>query len=298
MSRSTTSFSQNTTETRLPGLQRCRTRIDKRSVQQDDVIELKVKIHQMESEKKLLRAKIQRMKKIIQNRNNSIKKVLGQPQNKQSIQTATPSTLHQLKEEKASLKNALIRSQQELNEIKNSDKLALSDELKIEIRLFFEEKKRLDDQLASSKETENVLSQELNRLNSQIANISMNEKIVDKMQLEIDELTEKYFAYRKSEVRLSAAKDLHKLQRNPEAYDEIKEKLEKEINKTQEEIEKSNKELNYIQENEAKNLDYLNDVIQNQVDIIKECLKKMKPDQYSSNSDNSQENENEKDTED
>ncbi|OHT07366.1 hypothetical protein TRFO_24451 [Tritrichomonas foetus] len=229
----------------------------------------------MEADRKLLRAKIQRMKKTIQNRNTSIKKVLAQPQNEQSIQTASQSTIQQLREEKVSLENALEISQQELEELRKSDKLAMSDELKIEIPLFFQEKKRLDDQLANSKDIENVLAQELNRLQNQVSSINSNEMAVDEIQVDIDSLTEKLLAYRKSEMKLIAAKDLHKLHKNPASYDEVKSKLQKEIKDVKKEIEQSNQDIAEIQESEDQNMEYLNEIIQRQIQTIKKCLQKM-----------------------
>ena len=273
MNRPATSFSRVPGEARLPELQKPPSKLGAtRTIQQEDILELKTKIHKMEEERRLLRAKIQRMRKTIQSRNVSIRKVLSQPQKDQSIQTASQAQLQQLREEKISLTNALDSNKQELEKLKKSDKLALADELKIEIPIFYQEKMRLDDELSEVRDLEKALSFEFERIRNQIANTSANENAVDEIQLEIDDLTEKLFAYKKSEMKLQAAKDLHKLHRNPNAFDEIKAKLEKEINDVKEEIEKNNQEIQEIQENEETNIEFLNQVIQGQIATIKGYL--------------------------
>lgn len=297
MNRPATSMNRATGEARLPELQRPTSKLGaQRAIQQDEILELKTKIHKMEEERRLLRAKIQRMHKTIQSRNVSIRKVLSQPQKEQSIQTASQAQLQQLREEKTSLSNALDTNKQELEELKKSDKLALSDELKIEIPIFYQEKMRLDDELFETRELEKTLSFEFERIQNQIANTASNEKAVDEIQLEIDDLTEKLFAYKKSEMKLQAAKDLHKLHRNPEAFDEIKAKLEKEINDVKEEIEKNNQEIQEIQESEESNIDYLNQVIQSQIATIKGYLYQTYPYYNDEESSNFNENENSQQT--
>ena len=291
MNRPATSMSRATGEARLPDLQRPSSKLGAtRAIQQEEILELKTKIHKMEEERRHLRAKIQRMRKTIQSRNVSIRKVLSQPQKEQSIQTASQAQLQQLREEKTSLSNALATNKKELEQLKRSDKNALAEELKIEIPIFFQEKMRLDDELSVARELEKALSHEFERIRSQIANTTANENAVDEIQLEIDELTEKLFAYKKSEMKLQAAKDLHKLHRNPDTFDEIKAKLEKEINDVKEEIESNNREIQEIQESEEINIDFLNQVIQSQISTIKGYLYKKYPhyddDEQSSTNDN------------
>lgn len=273
MTRPQTSISRSTKGLGLPELQRPSSKISgSRTVQPEEIMEMKNRINQMEEQRKILRAKIQRMRKTIQNRDVSIKKVLSQPQKQQSIQTATPGGLQRLRAERSSLSNALASRQQELDSLLRSDKLAFCDELKIEIPLFYQEKIRLQDEYSESKRMENILTEELNRIQQQIQNASYDEKAVDEFQLEIDDLTEKYFAYKKSAMKLDAAKDIHKIQSKKKTIDEIISKLESEINDVKDEIDKTNQETEEIQENEKKNIDYLNSIIEDQIDRIKKSL--------------------------
>ncbi|KAK8877977.1 hypothetical protein M9Y10_004740 [Tritrichomonas musculus] len=299
MNRPTTSISRIPGDARLPELQRSSSKLGgSRAIQQDEILELKTKIHKMEEERRLLRAKIQRMRKTIQSRNVSIRKVLSQPQKEQKIQTASQSQLQQLREEKTSLTNVLNTNKQELENLKNSDKLALSNELKIEIPIFYQEKMRLDDELSKLRDLEKALSLEFKRIQNQISNINANESAVDEIQLEIDDLTEKLFAYKKSEMKLQAAKDLHKLHKNPESFNEIKKKLEDEITDVKAEIEKSNHEIQEIQESEDSNIEYLNQIIQGQIATIKAYLYQKYPyyndDELSKTESNDIEDDNEK----
>jgi hypothetical protein len=249
--------------------------VDPRAITYEEISDLKLKAQEFEAERKLLRAKVQRMRKIIQNRSDSIRKVLNQPVEEQAIRTATESTLQQLREEKTVLEHTLEAHTHELIELRNGDKVAQTKELKVAIPVVFAEMERMKQQVAEATRLETVLKSEIERLQEQIAATPANERAIDSYQLEIDNLTEKLFAYRKSEMKILTAKDLQALHENPSSYDEIKKKLEDEIRSVQSLTEADRNEIPGIQESEARNLEYLNGVIQEQCDMIRAAIDQM-----------------------
>lgn len=266
--RSRTSYSQVRTD-RLPGLKNQKVAS---SVTQEEINEIKVRTQELEAQRKLLRAKIQRMHKTIQNRNTSIKKVLDQPHKEQTIKTATDATLNTLREEKATLESTLDAQRQELESLRNSDKLALTNELKVQIPLYYAEVVRLKQQEAQTKEIATIMQSEVERLEQQINMTNANERAIDELQKEIDLLTEKLFAYKKSEIKIECAKDLQELCANPSSLDKITKKLEQEIEEKEKSIQLENEEIEKIQESEAANLEYLNGVVQQQIKTIMQAL--------------------------
>jgi chromosome segregation ATPase len=279
MSRSKSSLATSfVPETKLPGLRHGTQRIpDQRAVTQDEISELKLRTHELENQRKLLRAKIQRMQKIIQRRGASIKQVLSQSQKEATLRTASESTLERLRDEKIVLQNTLETHQQELDQLRHSDRVSLTQELKVAIPLVYAEMKRLSQETEEMKHLEGVMRGEYERLQAQIANIPANEKAIDDYQFEIDELTEKLFAYKKSEMKILTAEDLQKLHEMPESYDQIRKKLEDEICSLREMIEVDQREISEIQESETRNLDYLNQIIQRQADMIRQSLEVVEP---------------------
>jgi hypothetical protein len=217
------------------------------------------------------------MQKIIQRRGASIKQVLGQPQKEATLRTASESTLERLRDEKTVLQNTLETHQQELDQLRRSDKVALTQELQVAIPLVYAEMKRLSQQTEEMKHLESVMRGEYERLQAQIASIPANEKAIDDYQFEIDELTEKLFAYRKCEMKILTAEDLQRLHEAPGTYDQICKKLEDEICSLREMIEVDQREITEIQESETRNLDYLNQIIQKQADTIRQSLEMMDP---------------------
>ena len=260
----------------LPGL-RGTPKSERRQITGEDINNLKVRILEMESERRLLRAKIQRMRKTIQNRNEVIRKVLKQPYKDKSIRTASDATLQQLREEKATLLNTIDGQREELAAIKGSDKFALTQELKVEIPLFHQERARLQEKTAKSREVELSTSREVERLNRQIATIDENERLVDDLQHEIDDLTEKLFAYRKSEIRIAAAGDLQVLHDNPSSYDDITQRIEDEIHEIQQSIQRDNLAIEKIQKEENDHIAYLNQIIDRQVEVIRKAAEGQAP---------------------
>ena len=244
----------------------------KENITQDDINDIKLKIQQMELEKRQLRSKTQRMKSVIKERNQSLRGVENQTSDKQSIKTATKNTLKSLQETVTQLENSLAMRKKELEDLQKSDKLAVSEELQIEIQMLYLEQKRLMQETQSMKENESIIMGELNRLRRQAASTQANEESIDALQIEIDELTEKLFAYTKSETRQKATKLLKVIHDDPSKLETIRQQLEEEIQKEEQKIENNKKALHRVQKKEERNIEYLQEVIDEQAQKIQEAL--------------------------
>lgn len=254
----------------LPGL-RTPQRAERRVITGEDINNLKVRILEIEEQRRLLRAKIQRMKKTIQNRNQTIRQVLKQPYKDKTIRTASDATLQQLRDERSTLLNTIDGQREELEMIKGGDRYALTEELKIEIPLFHEERARIQERAAQSREVHTRTQKEADRLRLQISTTDENEQLVDDLQKEIDELTEKLFAYKKSEIRIAAARDLKDIHDNPALYDKVTQRLEDEIDEIREAIKRENEEIEKVQNGENEHIEYLNALIEKQAESIRKA---------------------------
>ena len=242
----------------------------------DDIEEIKLKTQQMDQERRQLKSKTQRMKQVTKERNNSIKTVFSQTQEKQSLKTASRNTLKSLNETADSLERSLEAHKQELEDLKKSDKLQVSKELELEIQMYYLEHKRLNQKTSSLKENENNVSNILTRLQKQMKETKSNERAVCDLQDEINSLTEKYFAYSKSEMKLYSTKKLKELHDDPSKIEAIRKKIEEDIQNEKEEIEAAKKELELVAKKEERNTKFLHDLIDEQAQKIREKLNSSK----------------------
>ena len=247
----------------------------KENITQDDINDIKLKTQQMDLEKRQLRSKTQRMKSVIKERNQSLKGVENQTSDKQSIKTASKNTLKSLQETVKQLENSLAMREKELEDLQKSDKLAVSEELQIEIQMLYLEQKRLMQETQSMKENEAIIMGELNRLRRQAASTPSNEESIDELQVEIDQLTEKLFAYTKSEARQMATKKLKVIHDDPSQLEAIREQLDQDIQKEEKRIEDNRKALQRVQKKEERNIEYLQNVIDEQAQKIQEALEEL-----------------------
>lgn len=217
---------------------------------------------------------------MIQKRGSSIRYVLSQPAEEQSICTATPTTLQQLREHKAVLLHALEIHEQELQELRRSDRVQLTRELKIAIPILYAEKQRLIQATEQARRLESIMRNEGERLRAQIAAIPANEKAIDDLQMEIDNLTEKLFAYKKSDARIANTEELMKVHRQPACADEVRQSFQKEIETLQQRIDNEKKEIDEIQQSEHRNIEYLSAILQQQVDAVKLALNRREAEQH------------------
>ena len=238
----------------------------------DDITDIKLKTHQMEQERRQLKSRTQRMKQVTKERNNSIKSVFSQTQEKQAIKTASKNTLKSLRETAESLEKSLVMRQKELDELKKCDKLQVSKELQVEIQMYFLEHKRLQEKAKRMKEGENAVTGELQRFLRQLNSTRQNERAIPELQSEINTITERLFAYSKSEMKIFSSKKLKQLREHPERYDEIRKSIEEEIEKEKQQIEQNKQELELIQLKEERNTKFLQDIIDEQAQKINEQL--------------------------
>jgi len=242
----------------------------------EEVNELKIKTQMMETEKRQLKAKTARMKQLLSERNNAIKQVLTQSNEKNALRTASDSTIQQLKENVVSLQNTLMARQEELYQLRTSDKLAVSEELQQELKVYYLEHQRLSKQSSAVKEGERIIENEIERLRRMITETPQNENAISLLQSEIDQLVEKITAYRKSELRFESAKLLQAVLDDPKHAETQEKLLNEELNAIFEEIENEKNEIKIIEENDQKNMTFLQDIIDDQTKKIMDILQHAK----------------------
>ncbi|EAY23027.1 hypothetical protein TVAG_182630 [Trichomonas vaginalis G3] len=238
----------------------------------DDITDIKLKTNMMIEQRKLLGSKIQRAKQLTKERNQSIESVFSQTAEKQCIQTASPNTIKSLKETADSLEYSVDVRQKELEKIKKSDKLSQIKELQVEIQLFYLEHKRLVQKQKAMAQSEKVVSSELDRIRQQSNSSRHNEERVKELQQEINGLTDRLFAYTKSEAKLYSTKKLKQLYDNPDKVNEIKQEIQKQIAAEEQQMEANQKEMAQIQKKEQRNVDFLHKIIDEQAARIRQKL--------------------------
>lgn len=244
-------------------------------ISQDEIYNIKLKTQQLDLERKQLKSKTAYMKSLIKDRNNQIKGVYFVSQDNRNIKTASKNQLASLEKTAESLQNSLNERKKQLDDIKKSDKLAISKELQIEIQMYYLEQKRLAQGVKTMKDKEAIIEMELNRLKKQAASTKANEACIDDLQAEIDGLTEKLFAYNKSELRNYATKQLKIIHDQPSELENIRKSIEEKIRNEEKEMRKNQRKFEKIQQKENDNIQYLQQIIDQQAQKIQEALDKL-----------------------
>lgn len=114
--------------------------------QSKEIESIKLQTQEIDHEKLILRTQTAKMRRMISDRNASIKKVFtATTKNEQSIQTASASMMVNLKKNYESLKEEKKRLIQEFENCLDSDNYWASNELLIEVKLLYEDQERLKD---------------------------------------------------------------------------------------------------------------------------------------------------------
>jgi len=238
----------------------------------DDINEIKLRTQQLELECKQIKAKTQRLRQIIKERNDSIKSVVSSTGDKQAPRFSGKTTVESLQKTAKSLENTLKARNEELESLMKSDKVAMCEELQIEIQTYFLERKRLQKQIKEMKEGESIIESELNRLKKQSMSASEHESAIDSLQGEIDQLTEKLFAYHKSEMRIKCAKMLKSLYENPSLFESIKNQVLDEIQREKDQLAENKRIIEEVQKKEERNVQYLQTVLERQAQKVREAI--------------------------
>jgi hypothetical protein len=113
----------------------------------------------------------------------------------------SPTRLQQLREQKRVLLHTLEVHERELDVLERSDRVQFEREMRIAIPILYAQKQRLVHATADARRLKAIVRGEAERMRGQITAIPANEKAIDDLQLDIDNLTEKLFVNKKSEAR-------------------------------------------------------------------------------------------------
>ncbi|KAK8860863.1 hypothetical protein M9Y10_012555 [Tritrichomonas musculus] len=242
----------------------------------DEINELKIQTIQMDNETRQLKSKISRMKQIIHERNSQISKALAQTGEPQGIKTASYSTLNQLRENISSLDNTLRSREKELDKLRQNDKLALSDELQVEVIEYYNENDRLNSQVSAVREGERVINNEIARVQQEIADEAQYEREIYDYQIQIGQLADKLKAYLNGEYRVIANTAVEQMEKNSDLYPKLKEKLLENIEEMKKEKQEEEENIKIILENDEKKKQYLQEILEDQAKKIAEALEQQK----------------------
>jgi hypothetical protein len=109
--------------------------------------------------------------------------------------------VQQLREQKCVRLHTLEVHERELEVLERGDLVQFAREMRIWIPILYAEKQPLVRATADGRLLEAIMRGERERVRGQIVAIPANEKASDGLQLDIDNLTEKLFAYQKGEAR-------------------------------------------------------------------------------------------------
>ena len=267
-----TSIDTTRRTTTLPNLSRTK----RCSTTQADVQALKLKIQKMRTEKLQTRSKTNRMKQILHDRNAAIDHVFKESSEKQKIKTASGSTLEQLKVNIAGLQNTLASRQQDLKNIIFGDKIALSDELQQEVKVYYLEHKRLKSQEKAVKDGEKIVSGELERVRGELDESPLNIKALESIRKDLKSVIDKSVAYKKGQIKLQNEALARYLKEHPKHAETKEKELNKEIELIREDIENINKETKQAEEDESAMIASLQHIIDEQTTKIREQIERIK----------------------
>ena len=242
----------------------------------DEINELKVQTSQMDQETIRLKSKISRMKQIIQDRNTQINKALSATTEAQTIKTASKTTLAQLRENISSLRNTLQSREAELEKLRQNDKLALSDELQVEVLEYYNEYDRLKTQIGAVKEGERVINDEISRVQQEIVDQQQHEREIYDLQVQINTLADKLTAYLQGEYRVIANTAIEQMEKNKDLYPKLKKKLKKSIKEMEKDKIEEEEAIKAIHENNEKQKKYLRKILEDQAQKIAEAIEAQK----------------------
>jgi hypothetical protein len=242
----------------------------------DEINALRLETTKLDTETRQIRSKTAHIKHIIHDRDCAIKKALSITDDReQNIKTASESTLRQLRENIASLRNTLESRQEELDRVMQQDKLAVSDELHIEVLEYFCELDRLKQQCATVHEGEAVINSELGRLRQLIAQSRAVERRVCDLQLQNDHLREKSEAYRRGEERIESGSAAERIGAGGIVKEDVFLEQQRELNAQIQELTETQArlkaEISQVHENDQQNRRYLQSLIDEQADRIGEA---------------------------
>ncbi|EAX98283.1 hypothetical protein TVAG_018190 [Trichomonas vaginalis G3] len=259
--------------TALPNINRPKS--SAQTVQMSDVQKLKLKIQKMDLDKRQMRSKTQRMKQILQERNAEIDLVFKEVNEKNSIKTASKETIAQLKKNVSSLENTLEARKKDLQDIMFNDRLALSDELQQEIKIYYLEHERLKKQSKAVADGEGIVKSELERLQRELSEKSLNYKAIQNLEGDFRTVVDKIVSYKSSELRIRNDNLANFLASHPNKLNSKEKEVQQEIDQTREEINTLKEETSKIEESEDQMIKEFEEIITQQKQRIKEQIKIM-----------------------
>lgn len=242
------------------------------AVKMSDVQKLKLKIQKMDLDKRQMKSKTQRMRQILQERNAEIALVFKEANEKNSLKTASKETLEQLRKNATSLENTLEARKKDLHDILYNDKIALSDELQQEIKIYYLEHERLKKQSKAVADGEKIVKTELQRLQRELSEKSLNFKAIQNLESDFRTVVDKIVSYKSSELRIRNDNLAIYLSQHPNKLKSSEKEVQQEIEQTREEIKTLKDEIAQIEDEENQMVKELEKAMKQQRKRIREQI--------------------------
>ncbi|OHT09226.1 hypothetical protein TRFO_21966 [Tritrichomonas foetus] len=235
---------------------------------------LKIQAQNLDHQRTLLRTKTSRMRRIISDRDASIKRVFTQTKDTQSLKTATNSMILLMKKNYDTLNAQKKKLLQELNSFKNCDNFWMSNELEIEDRILYEDQERLKEILEREKVIEQDMKSEVDSSLLFLAEVGETEEEIIELASSISDLQKKCDTYERGISKTKNINLLIKIQDKKLTVESAVNSIKQEINEIESKMNVERLSKRNTEESMKKALEKLEAVYEDAVSRMAAALKK------------------------
>jgi chorismate mutase len=190
---------------------------------------IRVESRLCEVERTRIRAHIASMRKRITQRDASLQRLFNQTQAKQKLEKVSPSMIHQLRLNVASLEHAHAIALDEVKQAERNDRLWASRELEQELLTFFQHKERLDSELLNLIEERRTAAESLAEARDYVARPLALHRMVTFIAEDSSVLIEKKASYDNGRSKTGYLNTMLAVQKDPVIRDEVLRTIERDL---------------------------------------------------------------------
>ena len=180
-------------------------------------------------EKRLLKAKTAKMRTDIDKKDSKIQRIFTQTREQQELQTATPSTIRELKKSVRSLQREKAAKLKELENAENSSALWTAKELEIDILTLYQDQIRLQEILKDLQREAKEATANLEEAKRIMDGASFLRAEMCEVRDEMPIIQNKVDSYTYGRSKTKNTNALLQVQENPQSLDEVQSAIKKEI---------------------------------------------------------------------
>lgn len=180
-------------------------------------------------EKRLLKAKTAKMRTDIDKKDSKIQKIFTQTREQQQLQTATPSTIRELKKSLRKLQREKNAKLKELQAAENSSELWTAKELEIDVLTLYQDQVRLQEILKELQQEEREATANLEEAKRILEASSFLKAETCEIRDEIPIAQNKLDSYTYGSSKTKNTNALLRVQEDPSSLEEVQAEIKKEI---------------------------------------------------------------------